>query len=264
MPLGRRIVRTARAAAASCVLLTGCLATRTDLRVVQNDLAVMRAETVRADSARLSELTRVTGQLAIVAESLQATSARIGTFQADVKGNLYSVEQQLLQIQELGGQSQRRLVELRAEMEKRARAVARPVTDSGVGGVAAPAGPGPSELFQLSLDQLRRGSSGAARAGFLDLLARFPSSDLAPDALFYVAESLAADNNALAADSVYALVGLRHATSARAPTALYKRAVLLQAAGSTVAARAAFDEVVRAYPRSDEAALARDRLRTLR
>jgi TolA-binding protein len=44
---------------------------------------------------------------------------------------------------------------------------------------------------------------------------------------------------------------------------LYKRALVLRSAGQTAAARAALERIVRDYPRSDEAALARDQLRTL-
>jgi TolA-binding protein len=44
---------------------------------------------------------------------------------------------------------------------------------------------------------------------------------------------------------------------------LYKRAQVLRSAGQNAAARAALERIVRDYPRSDEAALARDQLRTL-
>jgi TolA-binding protein len=56
----------------------------------------------------------------------------------------------------------------------------------------------------------------------------------------------------------------KYPQSARAPSALYKRALALQAQGKVQAARAALDLVIRNYPRSDEAVLARDRLRTLK
>jgi TolA-binding protein len=44
---------------------------------------------------------------------------------------------------------------------------------------------------------------------------------------------------------------------------LYKRALILKSAGQHAAARAALERIVREYPRSDEAALAREQLRTL-
>jgi TolA-binding protein len=45
---------------------------------------------------------------------------------------------------------------------------------------------------------------------------------------------------------------------------LYKHGIMLQAGDKTAAAKTAFDDVVRLYPQSDEAVLAKDRLRELK
>jgi tol-pal system protein YbgF len=268
---GRRIVRTL--APAAFLAAGACVATRNDLRLVQNDVALLKAEQALADSARRAQLDRVIAQLGLMSDSLNATTARINRFQGDVRQQMYGVEQQLVTIQELTGQSQRRLQELRASMEQRAAVVppAAPATGSAAQpspgtspGAAAQAAPGPNQLFQLALDQLRRGSTGAARAGFGDLLRQYPTADIAPDAQFYVAEAYAAEGNAASADSVYALVAERYPASMRAGTALYKRAITAQAAGRADDARALFTAVIERFPRSDEAVLARDRLRTLK
>jgi TolA-binding protein len=168
---------------------------------------------------------------------------------------------QILQLQELSGQGQRRIQELRASLEERnAQAGGVPaVVDSAHAGA-----PGPAQLFQSSLDQLRRGATGVARNGFLDLLRLYPTTEDAPEAMVYIAETYAAERNQVAADSVYGLVVQRYPSSPKAATASYKRALSLKAAGQTAAARAAFDRIVKTYPRSDEAALAKEQLRTLR
>src|SRR5579862_8629191 len=159
--------------------------------------------------------------------------------------------QQLIQIQELTGQSQRRLQELRAGLEVQRGTFSQPAqpgqsqagppvgaattgVDSGrttgtppaATTATAPSGgagtPGPNELYQLALDQLRRGSTGAARTALSDLLTRYPNADVAPDAQFYIADSYDREGNTAAADSVYQLVVQRYPSSERAPTALYK------------------------------------------
>ena len=296
----RRALRRAPALAAVLLALpsAACFATRQDVQVLQNDLAVMRAEQAQRDSLRAQQLDRVANTLGGVTDSLRAMSMRVGRFQGDVQGVLYSMGQQLIQIQELSGQSQRRLQELRAGLEERAQAVGGAPASPAAGAVAAPsgagtppvgaapsvsspppaaataapsasagvapAGPGPNQLYQLSLDQLRRGSAGAARAGFQDLLRQYPNSDLAPDAQFYIAESYAGEGNNLAADSGYVAVATRFPSSQRAPTAMYKHALLLLKQGRTPEGRAALNEVVARFPRSDEAELARERLRNLR
>jgi tol-pal system protein YbgF len=126
--------------------------------------------------------------------------------------------------------------------------------------VAPPAGPGPALLYEQATAQLRRGSTGAARDGFQELLARHPQSDLAADAQFYIGEILSTERKTVAADSVYRLVATRWPNAPRTATALYRLGLSLERQGNKADARSAFDEVVRRFPRSDEAELVRDRL----
>jgi tol-pal system protein YbgF len=189
-------------------------------------------------------------------------SLRLAKLQGDVQNDHYEMNRQLLQIQELSGQSQRRLQELRASLEERNQASAAPVPGDTT---RPPAGaPGAAQMFQSSLDQLRRGSASVARSGFEDLLRTYPNSEDAPEAMVYIAETFAAERNQVAADSVYGLVVQRYPKSPKAATALYKRALSMKAAGQTAAARAGFDRIIKEYPRSDEAALAREQLRSIR
>jgi tol-pal system protein YbgF len=127
-----------------------------------------------------------------------------------------------------------------------------------------PATPGPNQLYQLALDQLRRGSAGTARAGFQDLLRQYPTSDLAADAQFYIAESYASERNTAAADAAYDEVARRYPTSQRAPTAAYKRAKALVEQGNGATARPILEGLIARWPRSDEADLAQELLRTIR
>jgi tol-pal system protein YbgF len=277
------VARAVRSLTPVALLATGaCFATQSDVRVLQNDLQIMRTESAMADSVRRAQLDTIIASLGRNRDSLESMGARLGKFQGDVREELYSLGQQLIQVQELTGQSQRRLQELRASLDQRAQELAAPpavgaqdtvvvpAVSTSPGGTAAgaapttPTTPGPNQLFQLALDQLRRGSTGAARTGFQDLLRQYPTADIAPDAQFYLAETIAAEGNAAAADSAYAEVVAKYPQSQRAPTAAYKRAVAHQRAGRIDQARTAFTQLVERYPRSEEAALAREQLRTLR
>jgi TolA-binding protein len=55
----------------------------------------------------------------------------------------------------------------------------------------------------------------------------------------------------------------KYADSPRAPTALYKRGVMAQTARRTTTAKRLYNELIKTYPSSDEAELARERLRVL-
>lgn len=239
------------------ILLGGCLASKNDLLLLQSQLQSMQASSARADTARAAQIDRVLAQVQLANDSVRVLSARLAKLQSTVTADNYEMGRQILQIQELTGQSQRRLQELRASLEERSQTAAAPVAGP------TPAGPGPAQLFQTALDQLRRGSTTVARGGFEELLRTYPQTEDAPEALVYIAETYAAERNQAAADSVYGVVVERYPTSPKAATALYKRGVALRAAGRATQARAAFDRVIRDYPRSDEAALAREQLRTL-
>ncbi|MCC6929505.1 MAG: tol-pal system protein YbgF [Gemmatimonadaceae bacterium] len=249
------------------VATAGCFATRNDVRILQGDILNFRTEAARADSARARQVATVVAALGVLADSTRAASDRLARFQGDSRGDMRAIQQQLLQIQELTGQSQRRLQELRADLEARAQQPvpsATPVApgDSAVAPVQA--APGPNQLYQLAYDQLRRGSYSAARAGFEELLRLYPTSELAPDAQINIAESYAAEGTSTAADSAFAAVVARYPRSMRAPTALYKLALSMARQGKRADARSAMDRVVREYPQSDEADLAREWLRTNR
>ncbi|HEY7408522.1 MAG TPA: tol-pal system protein YbgF [Gemmatimonadaceae bacterium] len=270
-----------RMAPVALVATGACFATQTDVRVLQTDVQNLRAERTRQDSVMQQRFTELMASLQTTNDSVRSLSNRVTRLQGDVRGDLFQMNQQLLQIQELTGQSQRRLQELRSSLEARQQEPA-PVTPSttprdsaGAAApgaqtppVAAPSGPpagspGPNQLFQSSLDQMRRGSPASARRGFEELLRLYPTSELAGEAQFYIGEALAAEGNPAAADTAYGTVVARYSESPRAPTALYKRALLLQQRGNVALARTALNELLRRYPRSDEAQLARDRLRTM-
>ncbi len=271
------MTRLLRCIAPVALVATGaCFATREDVRLLQTEMNGMRAEAAKADSARQAELAHVVAMLGLVRDSLGAMSARMLKAHGDIRGDLYSMGQQLIQIQELTGQSQRRLQELRAGLEERnpygvapppggvPPAAASKESTAAVAPPLPPGTPGPNQLFQLSLEQLRRGSPGAARTGFETLLQQYPTADIAPDAQFYLGEAYRAEGNTAAADSVYRIVVQKYPDSPRAATALYKHGLYLEEQHNATGARAAFNELIRKYPRSDEAALAREHLRTMR
>lgn len=242
---------------------TACFASKGDVRVLQDELRALRSQVAQSDTVRRAQADSAMMLIAHTNDSLRLFSTRFAAFQANVSGGLYDMNRQLLQIQELSGQSQRRLQELRASMEARNEAMAAAPAPGAVPDTTKPAaGPGPAQLFQVAFDQMQRGSFGVARTGFQDLLEKYPKFEEAPTAQLYIGQSFAEEKNAAAADSVYQLVANRYPQSKAAPTALYKYALSLIAQKKNPAARTVLDRIVKNYPNSDEASLARDLLRT--
>ncbi|WP_337170400.1 tol-pal system protein YbgF [Gemmatimonas aurantiaca] len=267
----------------------GCFATRGDVRIVQNDVLSLRSEMLRQQQQHQESLSQTLRILQVASDSLARVSARTVTIQGDVRGEMRAVREQLLQVQTLLGQSQATISRLRAELEARNNAPmptptgapSGPPSASGTPPVGsrnppvssgtpvdsmtpAPTGPGPNQLFTNGMDQLNRGSTSTARTLFQELITTYPTSDYVPDAQYWIAESLAKENNLPAADAAYAAVVSAHPTSAKAPTALYKRAQLLLRQNNPTQARQLFEQVMAKYPRSNEAALAEETLKTLR
>jgi tol-pal system protein YbgF len=272
-----RIAALGRLVVPSLVLgasLGGC-ATRGDVQRLEDAVLLSRAEAARTDSARGAQVRELLALTQQTGDTVASIRAQIAQIKGDLSGELYAIAQQLVQVQELTGQSQQRLTELRTQLEARGEQIAEPSTGTvtappgNMGTPAAPAvsgdssaGPGADQIYQASLQQLRRGSVNTARTGFRELLRRYPQSAHAADGLYFIGESFAAE----APDSAqryYLQVVDKYAASPRAATALYKLGLQAEQRREAAAARGYYTRVVQSYPNSDEAALARDRLRSL-
>src|SRR6185312_8996033 len=117
-----------------------------------------------------------------------------------------------------------------------------------VGPSGNPAGPRPDQMYDVSLQQYRRGSLGTARLGFREFLRVYPTDERAPDALFYVGETFAPESPDSAA-AVYQQLVRTYPNSSRAPSALYKLGLLSESRADKAAARTYYQRVVAGYPR---------------
>jgi len=226
---------------------------------------VLRADTRRSDSASAAQLRQILVLQQQMMDSIAATRRSLNEMKGGVSNDLLAVQQQLLQLQELTGQSQRRLTELRSQLEARGESMgAAPVpaapADSGAAPPAAAASA--QQMYDASLAQLRRGSAATGRAGLREMLQAYPKSELVPDALYFVGQSFSSENPD-SASAYYRKVVYEYPKSSRAPAALYGLGLLAERHGNKADARDAYNQLLKSYPKSDEAALARDRLKAI-
>jgi tol-pal system protein YbgF len=240
--------------------LAACVS-KGDIQQVQDDVALFKAETARRDSARAVQLAQVIQAQQRVMDSLTSSRKAVGQLRGDLASDLYNIQQQLVQLQELTGQSQQRLSELRTRLEARGEqiATAAPGDTSPSGGAVSASA---DQMYEASLAQLRRGSASTARQGLREMLRVYPTSERAGDALYFIGQSFAADSPDSAA-AYYEQVVQRYPKSSRAGSALYNLGLLAERRKETRRAREIYQRVVQKYPQSDEAALARDRLKAL-
>ncbi|HEX7023902.1 MAG TPA: tetratricopeptide repeat protein [Gemmatimonadales bacterium] len=258
-----------------CLLAAGC-ATKTQVRLLEGELRNMRIESARRDSARAATLAAMIQLQQRILDSVAAGREALRTLDVRVQSDLTSVQRQLLQVQELTGQSQTRLSEMKAQLDQRAEqaeaaGMARPASPppgdtaarAAAPPVSAPAVPTADQIYQGARQQFNRGAVATARRGFQELLRTYPGHELVPEALFYVGESFAGE----APDSAvayYTQVVSRYPRAAKASTALYKLGRLEEARNNGAAARGWYDRLLKEYPHADEVELARDRLKNLR
>jgi TolA-binding protein len=117
---------------------------------------------------------------------------------------------------------------------------------------------GPNVLYQIGRDQLTANAWSAAREAFNQLIREHANSDLVPDAMLGIADAFDAEGNRVEGDSVYRAIVAKFPSDEMAPRALYKLGLSLSRQKKMPDARKAMQDVVRLYPRSDESTLAND------
>jgi tol-pal system protein YbgF len=261
------MIKTARLAAFIIPLVCGgCFfATKQDFEKLQQDIVVGRASSDAADSVQRTQLVEVSRSMRTLSDSINALSRRLAAMRTASESDMTAMKQDISQLQDLSGQSEQRLRDVRAQLEEKRQQESASSPDTSAGSGAAPAtGPGPLQLLQSGRDQLLKGGNAAARSAFSELITRYPNSEYVPEAMFYSAQAYTAERNMDAADAQYLALMSRFPNSPRVPTAMYKRALHLQSLKKTAEAKKLFQDIIKRFPRSDEAALADERLQSIR
>jgi tol-pal system protein YbgF len=247
--------------------MSGCFfATKQDIDRLQQDITGTRVSSSAADSVQRAQLIEVMRDQRSLSDSIATLSRRLAVMRTASEGELTAIKQDISQLQDLSGQSEQRLRDVRAALEEKNRQAeqAAPTDSAGGASTADNTGPGPLQLLQAGRDQLLKGGNASARSAFNDLITRYPKSEYVPEAMFYTAQAFAAERNLEAADAEYASLITRYPNSPRIPTAMYKRALRLQSTKKTAEAKKMYQDIIKRFPRSDEAALADERLQSIR
>ena len=244
-----------------------------DLRILQEQTQQLQAlmtdlgEALKAVNSRIEDQTSLerkafadgkvqmdtmSGDLRVVREKVDETNVRLGT----ITQELESLRQA---IPEPGAVPQ---------MPVNADAGAIPGATPGGAAPPQPAAttpsvnPGiqPQRLFDSSFGDYATGNYVLAVQGFESYLGYFPKSQRAHEAQLYVAESLAGQKKDTDAIVAYDRVIANYAGSASVPTAYYKRGMAFERLGESARARESYEAVLKQFPETQQAALAKQRL----
>jgi tol-pal system protein YbgF len=253
------------------LVLSGCLATKDDVRLLQLDVARLDTlqrrqadaqaqaqvqQRAQAEAAAKARFDSVLAVLQSANDSIRVLTARLMGFQASMNSTLHDFGLVQVQILERAGLNQRELRALNARIEANDQSPPAVPGDT----TAKPAGPGPDLLFSEAKKQLEGGAYATGRDAFLELIRRYPNYPYLSSAVFYVAQSYEGEGNVVSADSVYQTVFAKYPQSSDAPNAMYKHGMILQRQGKLTEARTVLQRVITDYPTSDAAGLAKSAL----
>jgi tol-pal system protein YbgF len=115
---------------------------------------------------------------------------------------------------------------------------------------ATPPSDNPRDSYDTAFGYLQRKEYALADESFRSFLRRFPNDRLAPDAQYWLGESLFQRQRYRDAAESFLDVSTRHEATTKAPDALLRLGQALAALGEKEAACASFAEVGRKYPRA--------------
>ena len=252
--LRRRGSRTAPLFLLAVLLLPGCVATKADVRKLQLDMAAMRArqDSLERANARQSRLLQ---------DSLRASTEIMRTIRGQIANDIKDVKELLLTVQQLLGQNDQRLAQLREQFERQQQqAMAPPPTPMSGSSDQANI----DRLFQAGKDRLDSGSPATARIAFQQIISDYPRDrERAAEAQFYIAESYYKERNFTQAYKEFDTVAESYPETKRAPGALLRAGVIAEENGDRAKARQYFTKVTVNFKNTDEAREASQNLRRI-
>ena len=170
-------------------VLSGC-ATKGQVQLLESELRSFRVESARRDSTRAAALAAMLTLQNRIMDSLGTTRQALANVDARLQSDLTEIQRQLIAVQELTGQSQVRLTQLKAQLDARAEQAAVSGQPAAPGDTSARApGPTADQLYQNARNQHIRGANSTARAGYQQFLQSYRTDPRAADALYYIAET---------------------------------------------------------------------------
>jgi tol-pal system protein YbgF len=273
------------ALAALLVSAGGCVSTD-DVEKLQSQINELQEEVanLKRTASSKDEVQNVNQRIAEQAEQLLRSNAtlvaKVDQMSTTVQSIQGTVEQSTNRVDRLGQQltqAQRDVDELKRASAAAAAAAQVPAPGAAAEGGGTPQNPAsstqmtvpvgatddPAQVYQEAYRDYQRGNFDLAIAGFQDFLKSSPNSDLADNAAYWIAESLFSQKKYRDAIEQFDNVVTRYPRSDKVPGSLLKKGYAYISIGERSQGVVQLQYVVHEHPTSQEAALARQRLRQL-
>jgi len=240
------------------LLLGGCVATKSDVRRIETNIARLEA---RQDSLARE----VARQNRILMDSIESGSELVRMVRGQLTDQLRQLQEMMVTTQQLLGQSQQRINELRADLARAEQERQQQFSTPAGGAAPVAGGEDPEELYRIGTEQLTEGNYATAEAAFRSILQQNPTHARAVDAQFSLAETLYKAGNLDDATKEFdQVVEQFPGSTERASQALLRAGNIAEEQKKTRAARTYYERVIARYKDTDAASEARRRLNRLR
>jgi tol-pal system protein YbgF len=272
----RAIVKVASAAIAA-LFATACV-TSSDIQKLQSQISDLQdqvaalkrtassKEEVQNVNAKIAEQTQtLLKSNATLVTKVDAIEDRLNNTQGSVEQTNYRIDRIVQQLT----QAQHDIEEVRAAAARAATPPApvpgapAPTPSGGEVTVAPDTTENPTLLYQTAYRDYQRGNYDLAIAGFRDFVAKFPKSDLADNAAYWIGESLYSQKKYRDSIAQFDLVVNDYPTSDKVPSALLKKGYAYISLGEKAQGIVQLQYVVHEHPKSPEATKAREELKKL-
>lgn len=262
--------------AALCALLvsTACVSSG-DLEKLEDRIIDLQDEVqaLKRQASSKEEVERLNTELAEKTQSILRSNAdlsvkvdavedRIGNTQGSIEQTNYRIDRLVQQI----AQNEREIANLKSALRASAPAGTEPaIQEEIVVGRTPPAAQAadPIQLYQSAYRDYQRGNWDLAIEGFEDFLTANPGSDLADNAAYWIGESYYSQKKYREAIAQFDRVISQYPQSDRVPPALLKKGLGYIELGQRAQGIVQLQYVVHEHPASQEASLAREKLRSL-
>jgi tol-pal system protein YbgF len=259
-----------RLAPVAVLVLAGCVSS-SDVEKLQSQIAELQEQlaAVKRTTAGKEDVQNVNQKIAEQTEQLlrsnAALVAKVDQIEVRVQNAQGQIEQTNYRIDRLAEQVTQVVRDVDVLKTAAAASATPPSTEVTVPAPAMP--PTPSEdpvaEYQGALRDYQRGNFDLAIDGFQAFLAKNPESDLADNAAFWWAESLYSQKKYPEAIAQFDVVVSKYPRSDKVPASLLKKGYAYISLGERAQGIVQLQYVVHEHPNSQEAATAKQRLRTL-
>lgn len=244
----------------------GCIAPK-QVRQIESDNSSLRGQ---VDSLR-SEMHKLRTLVARAEQQAQHSKEQSLKISADLDARLEIFQRQMQIFDDRIDDLNNRVANMPSKLRLAADKNATPATDANEVPADAPLRTEPTidksaleeinKLYDTSYQDLTQGKFELARQGFVEFLRRYPESALADNAQYWIGESFYSQREYARAAAEFGEVAEKYPAGDKVPASMLKRAYALLSISRRTEARALLEKLIKLYPNTNEAELAKARLK---